>query len=215
LVSGALDRFAAFLVESPQPAAAASLPPACRAAVLGGVADVVPLAAALALTLRAADRAAALVALWGVTPPGSAPATRAAMRLAAAVKAFGTGGAGEHGPSPPAAIGRGRLAWLALPAEPALAVEALVGAAAVVDAPLVTALGGARPAALDDLVAGHDLVVVAAAPGTPLAGAAVERLEERGVLAIACRPPTRGIVRTLAAAGWAAPPVALAREAVR
>ena len=213
MVSSALDRVAAFLVESPKPAAAASLPPACRAAVIGGVADVVPLAAALALTLRAADRhPAALVALWGVMPPGSAPAARAATRLAAAVKPFG---AGEHGSSPPAAIARGRLAWLALPAEPALAVEALVGAAAVVDAPLVTALGGARPAALDDLVAGHDLVVVAAAPGTPLADAAVERLEERGVRAIACRPPSRGIVRTLAAAGWAAPPVALAPEAVR
>ena len=211
-MSGALDRVAEFLVESPRPAAAASLSPACRAAVLGGVADVVPLAAALALTLRAAGRAAALVALWGVVPPGSAPATRAATRLAASVKALGTA---EHGSPPPAAIARGRLAWLALPAEPALAVEALVGAAAVVDAPLVTALAGARPAALDDLVVGHDLVVVAAAPGTSLAEAAIERLEERGVLAVACRPPTRGIGRTLAAAGWAAPPVALAREAVR
>lgn len=209
-MSGGLDRVAAFLVESPT--AAASLPAACRAAVLGGAADVVPLAAALALTLRAADRQpAALVALWGAMPPGSAPAARAATRLSAAVKPFG----GEHGSSLSPAVARGRLAWLALPAEPALAVDALVAAAAVVDAPLVTALAGARPAALDDLVAGHDLVVVAASPGSPLAEAAIERLAERGVPAIACRPPARGIGRTLALAGWAAPPVPLAGEPAR
>jgi hypothetical protein len=217
-VSGALDRLAGFLVESPAPAATESLPAACRAAVLGATADVVPLAAALALTLRAADRRpAALVALWGTAPPSPAPAVRAAARLAAAVKPFAATspsneGRGETGSPPSAAayaVARGRLAWLGLPAEPALAVDALVGAAAVVDAPLVTALAGARPAALDDLVAGHDLVVVAAAPGTPLADTAIARLAERGVPAIACRAPVRGIVRTLAVGGWAAPRVAL------
>lgn len=201
MTGGALDRVAAFLVAAPAPAATGSLPAACRAAVLGAVPDVVPLAAALALTLRGADRRpAALVALCGAAPPGRGPAVRAATRLAAAVRPFAVGS------SPPTqAIARGRLAWLALPAEPALAIDALVGAAAVVDAPLVTALAGARPAALDALVAGHDLVVVAAAPGTPLAGTAIERLAEHGVPAVACRPPSRGIVRSLALAGWAAP----------
>jgi hypothetical protein len=217
-VSGALDRLAAFLVESPAPAATASVPPACRAAVLGATDDAVPLAAALALTLRAADRRpAALVALWGAPPPSSGPTIRAAARLAAAVEPFSARTPSserrdEAGWSPAAtthAIARGRLAWLALPAEPALAVDALVGAAAVVDAPLVTALAGARPSALDDLVAGHDLVVVAAAPGTPLAETAIERLAERGVPAIACRPPARGVARTLAVAGWAASRIAL------
>jgi hypothetical protein len=240
-MSSALDRLTAFLVESPAPAVTASLPAACRAAVLGTTGDVVPLAAVLALTLRAADRRpAALVALWGTAPPGPAPTVRAAARLAAAVKPFAatrpsseardeTGSsspgavprtvdrdeAGSSAPMTNRAIARGRLAWLALPAEPALAVDALVGAAAVVDAPLVTALAGARPAALDDLVAGHDLVVVAAAPSSPLAETAIERLAERGVPAIACRPPARGIARTLAVAGWAAPRIALtARQAV-
>ena len=232
-MSGALDRLAAFLVESPAPAATAPPPPACRAAVLGTTGEVVPLAAALALTLRAADRRpAALVALWGAAPPSPAPTVRAAARLAAAVQPYSvttasTEGRSEAGSSPGAvpgidrgdagsspsatacAIARGRLAWLALPAEPALAVDALVGAAAVVDAPLVTALAGARPAALDDLVAGHDLVVVAAAPGTPLAETAIERLAERGVPAVACPAPARGVRRILAVAGWAAPRMAL------
>ena len=206
-MTGALDRVAAFLIEPRVPAAIGSLPTACRAAVLGAVTDVVPLAAALALTLRAADRRpAALVALWGAVPPGGGPAVRAATRLAAAVKPFG---AGSPGPTDQG-IARGRLAWLALPAEPALAVDALIGAAAVVDAPLVTALAGARPAALDALVAGHDLVVAAAAPGTLLAETAIERLADRGLPAVACRPPSRGIVRSLALAGWAAPRLELA-----
>ena len=91
-----------------------------------------------------------------------------------------------------------------------MAVDALIGAAAVVDAPLVTALAGARPAALDALVAGHDLVVAAAAPGTLLAETAIERLADRGLPAVACRPPSRGIVRSLALAGWAAPRLELA-----
>jgi hypothetical protein len=210
-VTGALDRFGAFLVEpSARAAGTASLPTACRAAVLGAVADVPPLAAALALTLRAADRRpAALVALWGAPPPGSAPAVRAAAKLAAAVKPF----AAADGSEPTdRAIARGRLAWLGLPAKPVLAVDALVGAAAVVDAPLVTALAGVRPPALDALVAGHDLVVAAAVPGSPLAETAIERLSERGVPAVACPPLSRGVVRGLALAGWVAPRVDLAGE---
>lgn len=211
-MTGALHRVAAFLVESPAPRVAASLPAACRAAVLGAVADVVPLAAALALTLRAADRRpAALVALWGTAPPGAATAARGAAKLAAAVTPFAA--ASDEGPSPTdGAVARGRLAWLGLPAEPAAAVDALIRAAAVVDAPLVTALAGARPAALDSLVAGHDLVVAAVTPGTTLADTATARLAERGVPAVACRPPSRGIARTLAVAGWVSPRLDLAGE---
>jgi hypothetical protein len=196
-MTGALDRVAAFLVEPASPAAGAPLPAACRAAVLGRPREVTPLAAALALTLRAADRRpAALVAVWGAAVPAAAPAVRAAKRLAAA--------AGDG------AAARGRLAWLALPAEPARAVDVLVEAAAVVDAPLVTALGGARPPALEGLVSGHDLVVVAAAPDSQLAEAAVGRLAERGVPAVACRPLARGVVRALATAGLTAPRLDLA-----
>lgn len=196
-MAGALDRVAAFLVEPAATLAGAALPEACRAAVLGRPRDVAPLAAAVALTLRAADgRPAAFVAVWGAAVPAAAPSVRAAKRLAAA--------AGDG------VAARGRLAWFALPTEPARAVDALVEAAALVDAPLVTALGGARPPALEALVAGHDLVVVAAAPDTQLAEAAIARLAERGVPAVACRPLARGAVRGLATAGLAAPRLDLA-----
>jgi hypothetical protein len=225
----ALGRIAAFLVEPgapPKPTAA--LPTACRAAVLGSVADTPPLAAALALTLRAADqRPAALVALWGAAAPPAAPACRAAGRLAATVSPRTTAGAGP-GAAPPAlsatsdsatvgarlaargAIARGRLVWLALPDDPVAAVDAVVAAAGVTDAPLVTALAGARPPGLDELVAGHDLVVVAASPGSLLARTALERLGRRGVRAAACRPLGRGAARALALAGLAAPRLDLA-----
>ena len=197
-MTGALDRVASFLVEPAAPAAGGVLPTACRAAVLGRSRDVIPLAAAVALTLRAADRCpAALVAVWGGALPAGGPAVRAAKRLAAA--------AADDGAS-----ARGRLAWLGLPPEPARAVDALVEAAAVVDAPLVTALAGARPPTLEALVSGHDLVVVAAAGGTPLAHAVVARLAERGVPAVACAPLARGAVRALAVAGLAAPRLDLA-----
>ena len=196
-MTGALDRVASFLVEPAAPAAGRVLPTACRAAVLGRARDVIPLAAAAALTLRAADRCpAALVAVWGGAVPGGGAAVRAAKRLAAAA---------DDGAS-----ARGRLAWLGLPPEPARAVDALVEAAAVVDAPLVTALAGARPPALEALVSGHDLVVVAAAPGTPLAQTVIARLGERGVPAVAWAPLARGAVRALAVAGLAAPRLDLA-----
>ncbi len=196
-MTGALDRVASFLVEPAAPAIGGALPTACRAAVLGRPRDVIPLAAAVALTLRAADRCpAALVAVWGAALPAGGPAVRVAKRLAAAA---------DDG-----AIACGRLAWLGLPIEPARAVDALVEVAAVIDAPLVTALAGARPPALEALVSGHDLVVVAAAPGTPLADAVVARFAERGVPAIACRPLARGGVRALAVAGLAAPRLDLA-----
>jgi len=191
-VTGALDRVASFLVEPAASAIGGGLPTACRAAVLGRPRDVSPLAAAVALTLRAADRCpAALVAVWGAALPAGGPAVRVAKRLAAAA---------DDG-----ATARGRLAWLALPPEPARAVDALVEAAAAVDAPLVTALAGARPPALEALVSGHDLVVVAAPPGTPLAQTVIARLTERGVPAVACAPLARGAVRALAVAGLAPP----------
>ena len=223
----ALERIAAFLVEpAAPPKPTAALPTACRAAVLGSVTDTPPLAAALALILRAADRhPAALVALWAAPLPQGAHAHRAATRLAATI-APPIPSAGRT-PDPaaavappippaarapdsaaggwsPAAVARGRLAWLALPTEPVAAVDAVVAAAGVADAPLVTALAGARPPELDDLVAGHDLVVVAAAPGSLLARTAVDRLGRRGVRATACRPLGRGVVRALAMAGLAA-----------
>jgi hypothetical protein len=85
-------------------------------------------------------------------------------------------------------------------------------ASALVDGPLVTALGGARPAELESLVAQHDLAIVAAAPETALARAAVARLTDRGVPASAWPPIRRGVTRTLALAGLAAPRIAPGRS---
>jgi hypothetical protein len=236
-VIAALERLARFLVEpAARPKSTAPLPSACRAAVLGGATDAPPLAAALALTLRSADRRpAALVALWGAPVPPTGPAVRAAKALATAVSPPTTaagltgsllaGAAAAHTEDPVAAgssrsagagaIARGRLVWLTLPPDPVAAVDAVVAAAGLVDGPFVTALAGARPSALDDLVAGHDLVVVAAAPGSLLARTAIERLARRGVIATACPPLGRGVVRSLATAGLIAPRLGLDGEEAR
>lgn len=200
-MTGLLERAAAFLLApaATAPAPAAAVPATARAVVLGTDDAARPLAAALALTLRAADRApAGLVAVWrrggaGQPPPRGA-ATRTAARLAARL-------GGRDLP----AVARGRLAWLDLPLEPAAAVAAVHRAAAVVDGPLVTVLAGARPAALDDLVEQHDVAIVAADPDTPLARAGLAALSDRCVSALACRPLSRGLPRALALAGLTAP----------
>lgn len=196
-MSGALERAAEFFLA---PAAAPSaepvaLPPAVRAIVLGSPPDAAPLAAALALAFRAAERApAAAVASWGGVELRPTAAARAAARLAERLSTDG-----------PAAVPRGRLAWLALPADAAEAAAAVRRASALVDGPLVTALAGTRPAELEELVAEHDLAVVAADPETALARAALARLSARGVAASACPPLRRGAARALALAGLAAP----------
>ena len=198
-MTGALARAAAFFVAPAAAAdavATATVPIAARAVVLGAPPDAAPLAAALALALRAADRApAALVASWSAGDAiARGAATPAAARLAAALARREL-----------AAVARGRLAWLPLPREPLEAAAAVRRAAALVDGPLVTALAGARPVELDDLVAEHDLAVVAADPETPLARAALASLAARGIDARASRPLRRGIPRALALAGLAAP----------
>jgi hypothetical protein len=177
----------------------AAVPAAARAVVLGSAQDAPALAAALALTQRAADRApAAVVAVWrgdgdrGRPAPGAA--TPAAARLAARLSRRGL----------PAAA-RGRLVWLELPAEPEDTAAGLHRAAAAVDGPVVTALTGPRPTALETVIDEHDLVLVAADPDTPLARAALDGLSQRGVSALACRPLPRGLPRALALAGVAAP----------
>jgi hypothetical protein len=199
-MSGVLARAAELLVaptaaESVEPDA---LPPSVRAVVLGSPAEVVPLGAALALSLRAADRAAAaIVAEWrdgGGADVAASAATRAAARLAARLAAREL-----------VAVPRGRLVRLSLPADPSEAVAAVRRASAVVDAPFVTALGGARADALEELVAEHDLAVVAADPQSALARAALARLAARGIAASACPPLRRGLPRALALAGLSAP----------
>jgi hypothetical protein len=192
-MSGPLERAAAFFVAPAAPNAAAEAivaPPAARAVVLGAPGDVAPLAAAVTLALGPPG----LVALWNAErTPAAGLATRAAARLATRVAARDL-----------APTARGRLAWLALPADAVEAAEAVRRASAVVDGPLVTALAGARPPALEDLVAEHDLAIVAADPGGPLARAALLRLTARGIDARAYRPLRRGLPRTIALAGLAA-----------
>jgi hypothetical protein len=211
-VSGVLERAAGYFLAPAQAerTEAATLPPAARAVVLGTADAAVPLAAALALSLRAGTPA--LVAVWGAederagTPAPvagwgaddervrRAATGRRAARLAARLSAHGL-----------SARARGRLAWLALPAEPEAAAAAVRSASAIVEGPLVSALAGARPAELDALVAEHDLAIVAADPASRLARAALSRLAEAGVAASAHPPLARGLRRRLALAGVTAP----------
>ena len=199
-MSGVPARLAGLFVgpAEEEPGETWALPPAVRAVVVGPLADAGPLAAALALSLRAADGApAAVVASWrsdrGREAVRPAAAVRGATRLAARLAELG-----------PAAVARGRLVWLTLPTDPAAAAAVVHRASAVVNGPFVTALGGARPPDLDGLVAEHDLAVVAADPASALARAAVARWAERGVAASARAPLGRGLPRALALAGVAA-----------
>jgi hypothetical protein len=193
-VNGVLERAVGFFL-APAPTAreeAAALPPAARAVVLGTAQAAVPLAAALALSLRAG--APPLVAVWGAGDERARrdAASRGAARLAARLSAHEL-----------PARARGRLAWLTLPAEPQAAAAAVRRASVIVEGPLVSALAGARPTALDALVAQHDLAIVAADPESPLALAALARLSEAGVAASAHAPLSRGLRRTLVLAGLA------------
>jgi hypothetical protein len=194
-MSERLERATAWFIapaEAPAPVAAAHVPPAARVAVLGAAEDVAPLAAAVALALRAPS---GLVALWPAASSRSRGlATPAATRLAARLSARDLAG-----------VARGRLAWLALPEDANAAAGTVRRASAIVEGPLVTALAGARPPALEDLVGEHDVAVVAADPATPLARAALGCLAERGIEAVATPPPRRGLARRLALAGLAAP----------
>jgi hypothetical protein len=198
-----LDRAAGYFLApagSKPAAAVAGLPATTRAVVIGSLQDAPPLAAALALTLRAAVRArAALVAVWraegcGDGPRAAGAATPAASRLAARLTRRGL-----------PAVARGRLAWLDLPTDPAATASGLRRAEAAFDGPLVTALAGPRPDPLEDLIEEHDLALVAAVPDTPLARAALAGLGDRCVSALACRPLSRGLPRALAVAGLVAP----------
>jgi hypothetical protein len=198
-MSGPLGRAAAFLLVAPEASgrsAVAAVPAAARAVVLGTPQDAPPLAAAVALTLRARG-SAGLVAVWRTE--GAAAAARgasvpSAVRLAARLSRRRL-----------AATARGRLAWLPLDADPESASGAVRRAAAVVDGPLVTALAGPRPPALEALIEEHDLAIVAADPATPLARTALAALSTRCVSAVACAPLPRGPARALALAGLSAP----------
>ena len=104
---------------------------------------------------------------------------------------------------PPAAStarGRGRLAWVDLPADVAHAVAAAERAASL-DVPMTIAVAGPRPAALEPLLREPDLVVVAATPAeAPVAELAREDLASGEPPVVVLEPPT-GAARRLALAG--------------
>jgi hypothetical protein len=200
-MTGVLTRAASLVVE-PRPAAEplAASPSATRALVLGTPADAPSLAASLAGSLRAREKAAAAVfCLWAPTPLArwptawtSAGARRLAARLAAReleVRAAG------------------RLAWVSLPPEPAEAARVLGPLLGWLDVPIVTALVGPRAAEFDALVAEHDLVVaVRPAAGGFVSASGAEALAALalagvGRAAVACDPVVPGPARWRARAG--------------
>jgi hypothetical protein len=181
-------------------------PPALRIAVIGSGQSAPALAAAVALSCRARARVpAALVAIWrspGIDgpPPGpSAPVLPGAAALAARL-------ARRDLP----VLARGRLIWLALPgasdaAEPVLRrAEAAAG-----DVPVVLALARPREAAVDAVLAGHELALVAAPPGSPLADAALRDVDDLRIPSRACAPLPPGVARMAALAGLRGPHVDL------
>jgi hypothetical protein len=179
-VSGALTRLAGVFVE---PAAATGGVAPSRVAVLGRADEARAIAAGVALSLDGVP----VVAGWRAGRAARAAATVGARRVAARLARRGFD-----------AVARGRIAWAALPD----AAEAAAGAArrldgALVDEPMVLALGGARAAALEPLLADMEAVVVAAEPGSALARVAVAA--RPGVIALS---PPAGLERWLALRGW-------------
>jgi hypothetical protein len=190
---GALSRFAAPRARQAAARAATRFP--LRAAVLGAAADAAPVAGALANALRAAGGApTAAVAVWspghGSAAPRRAPATVAALRLAARLTARGL----------PAAA-RGRLAWMRLDDHPVAAAVGARRAAGALEVPFVVVLAGPRCDVVEGLLAEQDLVVVVTAePDGPLARLAIGGCAGA---ALACGPCGPGPGRWLALGGLA------------
>ena len=195
-MTGLLARAAAAFVEPAAPAivpAAATLPRAGRALVLGRPADALPLAAALAGELRARERAAAaLLVSWPSEPVRPALAARPAQRLAVRLDSRGL-----------EAVARGRLAWLALSKPSVGAAAATVRAEAAADGPSVVAVTGPRCDALDALIEdSHLVVVVLPRDADPaLAELALAGLSACRAPVIVCPPLTGALTRLLALAG--------------
>ena len=176
-----------------------------RAAVLGSVGEAVPVGALLANALRSAVGAStAALAVWA---PGSAavrggPATPAASRLAARLAARGL-----------PAVGRGRLAWMALDDHPVAAAVATRRAAGALEVPFVVVLAGPRCDVVEGVLAEQDLVVVATAePGRAARAAGRRGVHGRRARLRATRPGRRAVGRTLGRRGPAASPLRCARS---
>lgn len=164
-----------------------------RAAVLGFGGEAVPVGALLANALRSAvGTSTAALAVWAAGPAKvrGGPATPAASRLAARLTARGL-----------PAVGRGRLAWLALEDHPVAAALATRRAAGALEVPLVVVLAGPRCDVIEGMLAEQDLVVVATPePDGPLARLAVAGCP---VAALPCAPPAPGMSRWVARSGVA------------
>jgi hypothetical protein len=161
--------------------------------VLGTPPEAVPVAAACAGELRAQARAAAAVlCVWGGGEPPAGATTPAVSRLAARLAAHGL-----------AATASGRLAWIALAPTPADAATQVLRARALADTPIVLAVAGPRPAALEPLLADTDLALVVLPPEAdePLRALALASLPARASLAVPPLPP--GPPRWAAMAGLA------------
>jgi hypothetical protein len=191
----------AVAVEAPIVRVAERAAPAAVAVLCApGAAAAAGAAVALA-ALGRGDHGTAVVCRWtgqdGAAPSGGM-ATSATRRLAARLVARNL-----------VAAARGRLVTVALPADPAAAVVAAghVGAAAG-GAPVVVVVAGARPTALDPLLAAQERVIVVPAPGAPdgleaLAVADAARIGRApGVLRLGAATPARAALT----AGWALPP---------
>jgi hypothetical protein len=195
-------------------------PGAARALVLGSLSDAPPLAAALAGSLRARERAAAaLLCVWTPTltghsapvvaagpaaPVTSQPAPAVTARLSGA-SPWSSGGARRLAARLAAreltVRAGGRLAWVALPLDPADAAEVLLLLLGWVEVPMVTVVAGPRTEELDALIADHDLLVAVRAAGSVGEALAALALDGVGIDAVACDPVSAGVARWRARAG--------------
>ena len=179
-----------------EPTTAGVAPPA-RTAVVAGAGDVAALGAVAAL--RGRGRGPAVVAVWtGGSSDGpvgaSAPAWGASGRVAASLRAREL-----------SARATGRLVVVTLPPGEPAAVEALGRVeAACVSLSVVVAVGGARTAAWDRVLATFDDVLVHHSD-TAVRDLVTDRLSEQGIAARAFARPPAAAVRRAALAGFAAP----------
>jgi hypothetical protein len=173
-------------------------------AVLCAAEDARALGVATAgLLARQVRASCALACIWTAPEPhrhpdARPPANRAARRLAAALAGRGLD-----------ALACGRAAAVALPADPDDALPAAIRAAAAAGAaPTVLVLGGPRPTAFDDLLAGQDRLLVITRPGADaaIAALAVAGLPAEGPSHAACIVGLGSLGRAAAAAGVATPP---------
>jgi hypothetical protein len=177
----------------------AAVPPA--AGLLCSPADALALGSALALSLQR-GAPAGLVAVWRPEPEPAAPMVRApanrhARRLTASLAARGI-----------EATASGRLARAVLPRQPADAAHAADRALAAAQAPAVLVVAGPRCAALDEVLASLDLLLVAApSHDESLAALAAAGLARLGPPTELAPPLSSPLLRTLAAAGVLAPSI--------